>query len=197
MKVLKGSFEYLTIIKKSRFLAELNSVESQKDAREKLLEFKKKYKDATHVVHAFVVGKNGEVLGMSDDGEPCGTAGRPVLDVLKGSGITNCILTVTRWFGGTLLGTGGLVKAYGEAAKAVIAAAETEELVEKASFTFSCSYVEYEIIKRAVKDFNIAVESEDFSENVLIRGTIYLDEKDDFVNKIKDLTFGKVFVDFK
>ena len=72
---------------------------------------KAKYADATHVVHAFVIGPGAEVMGMSDDGEPSGTAGRPALDVLRGRGCTNTVLTITRWFGGTLLGTGGLVKA--------------------------------------------------------------------------------------
>ena len=103
-------------VKNSRFISEVFPVSSQADAREKLHELKKKYSDATHVVHAFVVGASGEVNGMSDDGEPSGTAGRPVLDVLKGSGLTNILLTVTRYFGGTLLGTGGLVHAYSDSA---------------------------------------------------------------------------------
>ena len=129
-----------TIVKGSRFLSELLPCESQAEAREILKSQKTKYADATHVVHAFIVGKNAEVMGMSDDGEPGGTAGRPVLDVLKGSGCTNVILTVTRWFGGTLLGTGGLVKAYGNGAKDVIEKARAEnafeELVEKSTFKF-------------------------------------------------------------
>ena len=100
-----------------------------------------KYADATHVVHAFVIGPGAEVMGMSDDGEPGGTAGRPALDVLRGRGCTNTVLTITRWFGGTLLGTGGLVKAYGNGAKGVLAAADEaglfEELVAKRAFTFT------------------------------------------------------------
>ncbi len=103
-------------IKNSRFLAEAFPVNSQQEARDCLKEQKLKYKEATHVVHAFVVGEQGEVLGCSDDGEPSGTAGKPALAVLKGAGITNLIITITRWFGGTLLGTGGLVKAYGDSA---------------------------------------------------------------------------------
>ena len=90
-------------------------------------------------------------MGMSDDGEPSGTAGRPALDVLRGRGCTNTVLTVTRWFGGTLLGTGGLVKAYGNGAKGVIAAADAaglfEELVAKKAFTFTTDYSLYKLIK--------------------------------------------------
>src|SRR5574344_402051 len=93
-------------IKGSRFLSELFSCST--------------HKDATHVVHAFIIGDNAEISGISDDGEPSGTAGRPILDILRGNGTTNLILTVTRWFGGTLLGTGGLVKAYGSSAKQVL-----------------------------------------------------------------------------
>ena len=83
-------------IKNSRFLAEIIPVTGQNEAREQLKAQKEKYFDATHVVHAFIVGKAGEIMGMSDDGEPAGTAGRPVLDVLKGRNCTNILLTVTR-----------------------------------------------------------------------------------------------------
>ena len=109
MNCILEHFQTELVIKHSRFIAEVFPVENQAAARELLKEQKQKYFDSTHVVHAFVIGKNAEILGMSDDGEPSGTAGRPVLDVLKGSGCTNIILTVTRYFGGTLLGTGGLV----------------------------------------------------------------------------------------
>ena len=117
MKVLLEESKAEIVIKNSRFISEVFPVETQAQAREKLHEVKQKYFDATHVVHAFSVGLKSETFGMSDDGEPSGTAGRPVLDVLKGSGITNILLTVTRYFGGTLLGTGGLVHAYSESAK--------------------------------------------------------------------------------
>ena len=120
MNCILEHFQTEIVIKHSRFIAEVFPVQTQSQARELLKEQKQKYFDSTHVVHAFVIGKNCEVLGMSDDGEPSGTAGRPVLDVLKGSGCTNIMLTVTRYFGGTLLGTGGLVKAYSDSAKAVL-----------------------------------------------------------------------------
>jgi len=83
-------------VKNSRFIAEIFPVANQSLAKETLRVVKQQYKDASHVVHAFITGSSGEINGMSDDGEPSGTAGRPVLDVLKGSGLTNVLLTVTR-----------------------------------------------------------------------------------------------------
>ena len=144
MEILKSYIKYEETIKGSRFLSELFPCDSQAAARELVKSQKAKYADATHVVHAFVIGPGAEVMGMSDDGEPGGTAGRPALDVLRGRACTNTVLTITRWFGGTLLGTGGLVKAYGNGAKGVLAAADQaglfEELVAKRTFTFTTDY---------------------------------------------------------
>ena len=126
-------------VKKSKFLAEIFPVFSQKEAREKLKAQKEKRKGATHVVHAFAVGSS-QVCGCSDDGEPSGTAGRPVLNALKGARLTDCMITVTRWFGGTLLGTGGLARAYADAAKGAIAAARTRERAPMSRFRAEVPY---------------------------------------------------------
>ena len=184
------------IVKGSRFLAEVIPVESQGDARDALKAQKVKYADATHVVHAFVTGLGAEVMGMSDDGEPAGTAGRPVLDVLKGRGITNILLTVTRWFGGTLLGTGGLVKAYGDSAKMVLDKVFSEHLaeeyVEKRDFSFGVAYDMYEKIKYMMKDFSVSSVAEDFGEKVTLSGKIVCSEFDAFAGRLKDMTNGAV-----
>ena len=142
MDILTKTVQFEEVIKGSRFLSQLIPCESQAAARELIKSQKAKYADATHVVHAFVIGPGAEVMGMSDDGEPSGTAGRPVLDVLKGRKCTNTVVTVTRWFGGTLLGTGGLVKAYSGGAKQVIEQADAEgafeELIAKSGFSINC-----------------------------------------------------------
>ena len=104
--------------KKSRFLAEVRRVETEGEAVAFVEEVKKRYWDASHNCSAFVIGRRGELTRCSDDGEPSGTAGRPMLEVLLGEGICNVAVVVTRYFGGTLLGTGGLVRAYGAAVKA-------------------------------------------------------------------------------
>ncbi len=191
MEVLLKSAQTELFFKNSRFLAEAFPVTTQSEAREKLKSLKELYSDANHVVHAFAVGKNAEVYGMSDDGEPSGTAGRPVLDVLKGKKCTNILVTVTRWFGGTLLGTGGLVKAYSESAKAVLALIETEELVERFPFSFSVSYDQYELAKRHLQTLNVCDIEEDFTVDIAIKGMIVEPELQGLHDYVVELTKGK------
>lgn len=103
--------------KKSRFIATVRKTESEEEAYAFIEEMKKKYWDARHNCSAFIIGRNRELTRCSDDGEPGGTAGRPMLEVLLGEGLCNVTAVVTRYFGGTLLGTGGLVRAYSQAVK--------------------------------------------------------------------------------
>ena len=198
MEVLKQYINYEETIKGSRFLSELFPCSSQAEARELVKSQKAKYADATHVVHAFVIGPGAEVMGMSDDGEPSGTAGRPALDVLRGRGCTNTVLTITRWFGGTLLGTGGLVKAYGNGAKGVLAAADAaglfEELVAKKSFTFTTDYSLYKLIKNNLELFHISNLTEDFGTEISITGEIHESEYQTFISKLLDISNGKILV---
>ena len=98
--------------KKSRFLAAAYRIGSEEEAADYIEAAKKKYWDARHNCYAYVLGDNNELMRFSDDGEPSGTAGKPILEVLTGRGVHNCLIVVTRYFGGTLLGTGGLVRAY-------------------------------------------------------------------------------------
>ena len=177
-------------IKNSRFLAEIIPVTGQNEAREQLKAQKEKYFDATHVVHAFIVGKAGEIMGMSDDGEPAGTAGRPVLDVLKGRNCTNILLTVTRWFGGTLLGTGGLVKAYGDSAKAVLDKGIYVPLIERRPFSFSLEY-DLQVDYTDGSD-GITEEKEDFGTDIHLSGLVPQDNFDAIQKYIISLTKGKV-----
>ncbi|HZK19301.1 MAG TPA: YigZ family protein [Treponemataceae bacterium] len=196
MNVLLETAKAEITIKNSRFIAEVFSAANQKSAREILKKQKALYFDARHVVHAFVIGNNKEILGMSDDGEPPGTAGRPVLDVLKGSGITNVVLTVSRYFGGTLLGTGGLVKAYGAAAKAVLSIASTEPLVEKKQFSFSVSYSLYENTKLLLNRLNATDLCEKFETSIHINGNIPLANAKELLENVFDLTKGSQTVIF-
>lgn len=198
MDIITKQVQFEETIKCSRFLSELIPCETQVQARDLLKSQKSKYPDATHVVHAFIVGNNAEVMGMSDDGEPSGTAGRPILDVLKGKNCTNALLTVTRWFGGTLLGTGGLVKAYSNGAKRVIEVAESEkafeELISKLPFSFETDYSLYKLIKLQFDQFHIYDLQEEFSEKIQINGKIREDEKTFFISKILDLSNGRIDV---
>ena len=199
MKILTKQVQIETLVKGSRFLAEAIPCQKQDEARSILKAQKEKYADATHVVHAFMLGNAGEVMGMSDDGEPSGTAGRPVLDVLKGSGATDIMLTVTRWFGGTLLGIGGLVKAYGGAAKELLSQCQEsgalEEYVPKKEFSFECDYALYKSVKRAFDEFSIDGLSEDYSDKVCVKGRIPMSEAAAFFEKVKNLSAGKILID--
>ena len=122
--LVKGAEAELTE-KKSRFIATIRPVASEEEATAFIDEMKKKYYDARHNCSAFVIGSKAELTRSSDDGEPSGTAGRPMLEVLLGSGIRNIAVVVTRYFGGTLLGTGGLVRAYSGVVKEALLLCET------------------------------------------------------------------------
>lgn len=182
-------------IKRSRFLAEAFPVSSQSEARSLLKAQKERYDDATHVVHGFVLGNAAEILGMSDDGEPAGTAGRPVLDVLRGRGCTNIMVTVTRWFGGTLLGTGGLVKAYSDSAKAVLEVARFHQLVARRPFSFSLDYDQYQQVKRYLAAPEFVSVTEEFSTHVQLAGFVESAAAEKLSMFVRDLTKGAVRVE--
>lgn len=120
-KIVYRGGEGEIVEKKSRFIATVRPVESEEEASAFIAEMKKKYWNATHNCSAFVVGEHNEIQRSNDDGEPSGTAGHPMLDVLLGEGIHNAAVVVTRYFGGTLLGTGGLVRAYSKSVQAGLA----------------------------------------------------------------------------
>ncbi len=123
-KILLQGGEGEIVEKKSRFIATVRAVETEEEAVAFIEEMKKKYWDARHNCSAFVIGPKAEMTRCSDDGEPSGTAGRPMLEVLLGEEVRNVCVVVTRYFGGTLLGTGGLVRAYTQAVKEGLAASE-------------------------------------------------------------------------
>lgn len=127
MKIVYEGGEGELIEKKSRFIATVRPVESEEEALAFIAEMKKKYWNASHNCSAFVVGENQELQRCSDDGEPQGTAGRPMLDVLLGEDVHNVAVVVTRYFGGTLLGTGGLVRAYSRSVQEGLAASKIIE----------------------------------------------------------------------
>src|SRR5262245_37541272 len=126
--------------------------------------------DASHHVYAYIIGHGATTtLGMSDDGEPSGTAGRPALAVLRGSGLGDVALVVTRYFGGTLLGTGGLVHAYGDAAKAVLALLPREEKVERHVLAARVPYTAYETARRLIAAHAGSILDEAFAADVTLR----------------------------
>jgi len=178
-------------VRKSKFLAFAMPCSSLTEAKHMVNTLKAEHPGANHVVHAAVVGEHGDEFSYSDDREPKNTAGRPVLEVLKGSGITNVAIYIVRYFGGTLLGTGGLVKAYGESAKNVLEIIRTEELIEKCNFSITTSYNLYEPIKKLLIEANATIVDEQFATDVVIEGTLAITEKDQISSGITELSNGR------
>jgi len=188
MRILKEERTVEIVVKKSHFIAIAKACSSPSNVKILVDETRKKYAGATHVVHAAVMENQ---FSFSDDHEPKNTAGRPVLEVLKGSGITNIIVLVVRYFGGTLLGTGGLVKAYGDSAKAVLDGIKTEELVEKDSFKLEIGYELYEKAKRLLTSLEAVITNEDFGTLVSITGEIPSFSFEKLQTSLADMSNGK------
>lgn len=187
MRVLLENAESEIIVKKSRFIAIAVKSESLEEVKEIVKAVRDKHPKANHVVHAAVIGKSGSLYSSSDDKEPKNTAGRPALEVLKGSGITNITVCIVRYFGGTLLGTGGLVKAYGDAVKSVLEVVKTEEMREKENLALAFQYEYYTLLKRLFEQYGANVVSEDFSTEIRIDLSIDKDKKDMFLLKARDI----------
>ena len=178
-------------IQKSRFLAFVQPVDSPEQARELLKELKHRYEDATHVVHAFITGReNSLTTGYSDDGEPPGTAGRPVYDVVRGTRATGIFVAVARWFGGTKLGTGGLVKAYGDSTKAVLDLVDWEEDLDWAEFFLEVEYPQYEALCRALESRGGVKTREEFTHKVALWGRILSEHRLEWETWFRDATRG-------
>ncbi len=167
MKKLVESEEGIYIEKKSKFICHLFTVTSADEVTEIIKAEKKKYYDAKHHCFAYVMGEDGSDIKCSDDGEPSGTAGRPMLDILQKEGLTDILCVVTRYFGGTLLGTGGLVRAYSAALKDAIDKStfknETKAVIVKYKYAYNfdariSSYLRDKDIKVLENDYSDAVE---------------------------------------
>ena len=184
-------------IKKSRFIPIAYPVESLEEVKEKVILTRSLHPNATHVVHSAVVGKSGTLFSSSDDREPKNTAGRPSLEVLKGSGITNICVCTVRYFGGTLLGTGGLVKAYGDSTKEVLKIVKTEELIERESFTAVMQYDHYTLAKRLLDETTATDITEDFGVGITIKGKIPLSMHDILQKGFQNIGQGRIQLTFQ
>ena len=153
----------------SRFIASAAPTDSVAAARSFIAAIRQELPDATHHVFAYRIGHGASIIeGMSDDGEPSGTAGRPVLAVVRGSGLGDLTVVVTRYFGGTLLGTGGLVRAYGDAAKAVLAVLPRAAKIERAALHLTLDYSSYDVARRLIAAYGGTVTDETFAADVTI-----------------------------
>lgn len=176
--------------KKSRFIATVRPVESEDEAVSFINETKKKYWDARHNCSAFVIGKRQELTRCSDDGEPAGTAGRPMLDVLLNENIHNAAVVVTRYFGGVLLGTGGLVRAYQQATKAGLSASEIIEKKEGAVLFIRTDYTGIGRLQYLFAQEKITVMDTAYEADVLVKAVIPENDKKRIEKTIIEQTNG-------
>ncbi|MBD5484587.1 MAG: YigZ family protein [Lachnospiraceae bacterium] len=178
--------------KKSRFIAHVAAVSTEEEALAFIEGKKKQFWDARHNCYAYILGEQAQTMRFSDDGEPTGTAGRPILEVLMGSGIRNIVVVVTRYFGGTLLGTGGLVRAYTKAAQAGIAASDVRKMCYGYEMTIVTDYNGIGKIQYLLARRGIPVGESDYAEQVTVRVKIPYEEKNAVTNEITEATAGKV-----
>lgn len=168
---LQENIERETVIKKSRFICALRIAETRDEAIEQLTGIKKKHYDASHNCSAMVIGRAREFEKASDDGEPSGTAGAPMLEVLRKKGVTNILAVVTRYFGGTLLGAGGLVRAYSGGVADALKEARFLENIPADIVELGIDYADYGKLCQVAAEFDIPVEG-DFLEKVKARVVI-------------------------
>lgn len=197
MKILLNKTESVFVEKKSKFIASLIPVKDEDDAINKLEEIKKKYYDARHNCYAYVVGIKKQISKSSDDGEPSGTAGKPMLSYLEGEKITNAIVIVTRYFGGILLGTGGLQKAYSQSAKLAIEEAKNnnylKEVYEGIRFNIDIPYDKLGKIENFVKnDEDIYIVNKNFDVDINLELIIKNEKIDKIKSFLKELFSGDI-----
>ncbi len=196
IKLVKGGQDEI-IEKKSRFIGQVMPVSSEEEAYAFIESIKKKHYDARHNCFAFSIGEEMPLLRFSDDGEPQGTAGKPILEVITGSGIHNICIVVTRYFGGTLLGTGGLVRAYTDASKAALAVCETKLMQRIYPVEIKTNYTDMGKIQYILNTNNIKICDTVFAEDVLFVTKIPVPDKDRIINEITEATGARAEITVK
>lgn len=171
--------------KRSRFIATLCHCETEEEANAFVKEMKAKYWDARHNVYAYSV-ECGRMCRFSDDGEPHGTAGKPMLDCIQGSGITNIAVVVTRYFGGILLGTGGLVRAYSKATQDVLNSAEVYLMLPGTVCEIVCEYSDLTLIQKLIEGAEGEIQNTEYTDKITISFILKDEFCDDFKEKLRE-----------
>lgn len=183
------------IEKKSRFIATVRPVETEEEAAAFIQEMKKQYWDARHNCSAFVIGERAELTRCSDDGEPSGTAGRPMLEVLLGEGLCNVAVVVTRYFGGTLLGTGGLVRAYGQAVKAGLSQCTVISKEKGELLSIITDYNDIGRLQHLLAGQQVPVMDTVYGEKVTIRVVLPLSEAEAVKQAVTEATGARAMLE--
>lgn len=191
--VIKQNGESEIVVTKSRFIGNLVSVSSAREAEEFITSVRKKYNDARHNCWAYIVMDGDMIINKcSDDGEPSGTAGRPILSIMEGAGLVNAVCTVTRYFGGILLGTGGLVRAYSDAASQALEAADISPIRRGTYITFVCDYPDEGGIRRLLESEGFDITDSGYTDKVTITVLGPEEKGEALMKRITDMTGGRV-----
>ena len=180
------------IVNKSRFIGHGRPCETEQDALDFLAEMRAKYKDATHNCYAYIIGPNMGVMRYSDDGEPGGTAGMPIIEVMKARAVTNAAVVVTRYFGGVLLGAGGLVRAYTQGAAAALNACGVGVMHPTARYLMEIGYPLLSRMDYFLKDEPVLVEDKAFTDVVTYTLVVRCADEAGFVQRVANLSDGAV-----
>lgn len=182
-------------IKRSRFIGHAKPVQNEDEAIKFINSIKSAHKDATHNVYAYILGERDEIQRYSDDGEPSGTAGVPVLNVIKNEGLKNTAVVVTRYFGGILLGAGGLIRAYVKSAKLGLEAATIVEKILFKSVHITVDYTLFGTVQNDLLKNNYLIKDIEYADKVTLTVYVQYDKKDDFIEHIVNLTNAKSFIE--
>lgn len=180
------------IVNKSRFIGHGCPCETEEAALAFLARMRAQYKDATHNCYAYIIGPNMGVMRYSDDGEPGGTAGMPIIEVMKARGVTNCAVVVTRYFGGVLLGAGGLVRAYTQGAVAALNAAGVGVMHPTARYLMEISYPLLNRMDFFLKDEPVRVEDKTFTDVITYTLVVRCADEEGFLKRLTNLSEGAV-----
>ncbi len=181
--------------KKSRFIAHIAPANSEEEAVRFIESVKKKHYDARHNCPAFIIGRNRQLTRCSDDGEPGGTAGKPILEVLLGAEVTNVVAVVTRYFGGTLLGTGGLVRAYTQAAQAGLRDAGIATMQYGLEITIGVDYTDAGKVQYLLGRRQIEIASSGYTDKVAFDIRIPAEQEESFLKEITEATSGRAQIE--
>ena len=177
--------------KKSRFIAQVSPVKNEEEALQFIARIRKENRDARHNCYAYVTGPDGSIEKFSDDGEPSKTAGMPMLDLLRKRGLKNVCVVVTRYFGGILLGTGGLVRAYTAACTAGLDACVTAERQQGVLATWTVDYGLYGKLQYLAEEEGLYPQGCDFGEAVTLRLLLPAEKADRIIKKVREMSAGK------
>ena len=192
--VVKEGAEGIYEEKKSRFIAKVYKTDNESEAGSYIEEARKKYWDARHNCYAYVIGNNNEITRCSDDGEPSGTAGKPILEVITRMGVHNCLIIVTRYFGGTLLGTGGLVRAYTDASVAALNNSRLATQVQGVRYVITTDCNGAGKIQYGMASLDAIIDDTEYTDKVTMKVVIEKEREKLLIDTVTEITNGRAVI---